>query len=271
MQDVSAWTRVLLFLYSTRDLVGSGLAIGGLALFLPVPSSDWWFPIVAGLYALGWLAVPGSKELELKVRNEATQANLVDSLDEIGQPVKVALARRGGGTYLGPDSRAGNGTGTQAVFRRCGDGTCRDTGAGMRSPVTCPARSNYLRLPAAFASLHAIEDGKTRANNCCWSNWTFSMSNSPRSPPTSTRTMPEALVTNGWFLKEKFRTVSFCQPVVCCGHKSFFIKFRVIPRHSCRGGKRGCEASVALAAYLSRPFLLPVNNRIESPRCTTVQ
>jgi len=91
MQEISLKMRVLLFLYSTRNLVGSSLAIGGLGLFFAGVISDWWFPIVAGLYGMGWVAVPGDKELELQVRNEATQANLVASVEELIRETKSRL------------------------------------------------------------------------------------------------------------------------------------------------------------------------------------
>ena len=62
MSPISLKMRIFLFLYSTQNLVGCALAIGGLGLFFADVITEWWLPIVAGLYAVGWLAVPGDKE-----------------------------------------------------------------------------------------------------------------------------------------------------------------------------------------------------------------
>lgn len=79
MQPITNKMRVLLFLYSTQNLVGSVLAIIGLVMFFAGWINDWWFPIVVGLYAVGLFAVPKDEMLEIRVRNESSQADLTDS------------------------------------------------------------------------------------------------------------------------------------------------------------------------------------------------
>jgi len=206
MHEISAWTRVLLFLYSTRNLVGSGLAIGGLGLFFAGVISDWWFPIVVGLYALGWLAVPGSKELELQVRNEATQANLVDSLEELISASKSRLpadaVERLGRiqtvvTELAPKLFSGDVAMEHVVTLV--HAVTRDLPGTVK---------NYLRLPAAFASMHAVENGKT-ARQLLLEQLDLLDGQLAKIATNIYKDDAEALVTNGWFLKEKFHTVSF--------------------------------------------------------------
>ena len=53
MSPISLKMRIFLFLYSTQNLVGCALAIGGLGLFFADVITEWWLPIVAGLYAVG--------------------------------------------------------------------------------------------------------------------------------------------------------------------------------------------------------------------------
>ena len=66
-------TRLLLFLYSTPNIVGSALGVVGLGLFFGGVIDDWWLAIVAGLYAVGWLATPRDRELEIALRERASQ------------------------------------------------------------------------------------------------------------------------------------------------------------------------------------------------------
>jgi len=206
MHDISAWTRVLLFLYSTRNLVGSGLAIGGLALFFAGVIQDWWFPIVVGLYALGWLAVPGNKELELKGRNEATQANLVDSLDEL---ISASMSRL-------PAEAAERLKRIHTVVTELAP-KLFDGGVAMEHVVTLvnavtrdlPGTvKNYLRLPTAFASMHIVENGKT-SKQLLLEQLDILDGQLGKIATNIYKDDAEALVTNGWFLKEKFHTVSF--------------------------------------------------------------
>ena len=206
MQDVSAWTRVLLFLYSTRNLVGCGLAIGGLALFFAGVISQWWFPIVVGLYALGWLAVPTSRELEFKVRNEATQANLVDSLDELVNQSMSRLPAEAAErlnrihalvTDLAPKLFSGDVAMEHVVTLVYA--VTRDLPGTVR---------NYLRLPAAFANMHAVEDGKT-SKQLLLEQLDILDEQLGKIATNIYKDDAEALVVNGWFLKEKFHAVSF--------------------------------------------------------------
>jgi len=206
MHEISAWTRLLLFLYSTRNLVGSGLAIGGLALFFVGVISDWWFPIVAGLYALGWLAVPGSKELELQVRNESTQANLVESLEELISASKSRLPAEAAErlnrihtvvTELAPKLFSGDVAMEHVVTLV--HAVTRDLPGTVR---------NYLRLPPAFASMHVVENGKT-AKQLLLEQLDILDGQLVKIATNIYKDDAEALVTNGWFLKEKFHTVSF--------------------------------------------------------------
>lgn len=206
MQKVSFKMRVLLFLYSTHNLVGSSLAIAGLGLFFGGLIVDWWFPIVAGLYALGWLGVPANKELGLKVRNEATQADLVESLEELilqskarlpAEAVERLMRIRALVNELAPKLFAGDVAMTHWVTLI--HAVTRDL------PTTV---KNYLRLPTAFATMHTLEDGKT-SKQLLLEQLDILDEQLALVAKNIYQDDAQALVVNGWFLKEKFRAVSF--------------------------------------------------------------
>ena len=61
--------RLEAFLYSRRNIVGSLLALGGLALyFVGLLAGLEWLPIIAGLYLIGVLLVPGEQGLVAPAR-----------------------------------------------------------------------------------------------------------------------------------------------------------------------------------------------------------
>lgn len=206
MQPVSLKMRILLFLYSSRNLVGCALAIGGLGLFFAGLISDWWFPIVASLYGLGWVAVPGDKELELQVRNEATQANLVESIEELiresrsrlpGEAVDRLIRIREVVIGLAPKLFSGEVAMTYAISLV--NAVTRDLPETVR---------NYLHLPTAFATMHAVENGRT-CKQLLLEQLDFLGDQLSKIAENIYKDDADALVVNGKFLQEKFHAVSF--------------------------------------------------------------
>ncbi len=208
MQPVSMKTRVLLFLYSTRNLAGCALALGGLGLFFGGMISDWWFPIVAGLYAVGWFAVPADQGLALKIRSEVTQANLTEGMDELLDESVSKLPHEAVERLrriqqiveeLAPKIFSGGVTMDYAIAL---------TNAVMRDlPETV---KNYLRLPTAFATLHVIDNGKT-CKQLLLDQLDLLSEQLSKIADNVYKDDAEALVVNGKFLKEKFHAVSFIE------------------------------------------------------------
>lgn len=206
MQPMSLKMRFFLFLYSTKNLVGSALAIAGLGLFFGGVITDWWLLIVITLYAIGWLAMPGDKEMELKIRGEATQSNLTDGIAELINESKTRLPHEAVTqlerihaivTDLGP--RLFVGDVAPAYVISIINAVMRDL------PETV---KNYIRLPSTFASLHVIDAGKTskqlfleQLDILCEQLSAISLN--------VYKDDADALVVNGKFLQEKFRPVSF--------------------------------------------------------------
>ena len=206
MQPVSVKMRVLLFLYSTRNLVGSALALGGLGMFFAGVIFDWWFPIVAGLYAVGWLAVPGDKDLELRVRREASQADLIESIDELigeanGKLPHDAVDRlhkiKETVDVLAPKVFNGSIAMTSAISLT--NAITRDL------PETV---QNYLRLPSAFATVHVLDGGKT-CKQLLLEQLDLLSGQLVKIAESVYKDDADALVVNGRFLQEKFHPVTF--------------------------------------------------------------
>lgn len=67
---------------------------------------------------------------------------------------------------------------------------------------------NYRRLPAAFASLHAVDDGKT-CKQLLIAQLDLLNGQLAKIADSVYRDDADALVVNGKFLREKFHSVSF--------------------------------------------------------------
>lgn len=206
MQPITLKMRMLLFLYSTQNLVGSALAIGGLGLFFMALIDDWWLPIVAGLYIVGWLVVPTDKELELCVRNESTQTDLTEGIEELIHKSRSRLPPeavdrlqriRDVVVELAPKLFSG--------------GIAMNSAISLVNAVTRDLPEtvqNYLHLPTAFATLHVIDNGKT-CKQLLLDQLELLSEHLSRIAENIYRDDADALVVNGKFLKEKFHSVSF--------------------------------------------------------------
>jgi hypothetical protein len=206
MQAVSLKMRILLFLYSTPNLVGCVLAIAGLGLFFGGVIADWWLPIVAGLYAIGWVAMPADKDIELQVRNEMTQDNLVESVEELmrqskhrlpGEAIERLAKIRDVVVALAPKLFSGDVPMTYAITLI--NAVTRDL------PQTV---KNYLHLPTAFATVHSVENGLT-CKQLLLGQLDLLSAQLSKIAENIYKDDADALVANGKFLQEKFHTVSF--------------------------------------------------------------
>jgi len=206
MQPVTLKMRGLLFLYSTQNLVGCLLATGGLGLFFSGLIADWWFPIVVGLYAVGWFAVPGDKALELRIRNETTQSDLTEGIEELINKSRAKLPQeavdrllqiRDVVVALAPKLFAG--------------GIAMNSSISLVNAVNRDLPEtvqNYLRLPAAFATLHVIDNGKT-CKQLLIDQLDLLSGQLSKIAESVYKEDADALVVNGRFLQEKFHAVSF--------------------------------------------------------------
>ncbi|MFZ6655493.1 hypothetical protein [Undibacterium sp. TJN19] len=208
MQVLTFKMRMLLFLYSTQNLVGSLLALGGLGLFFAGIISDWWFPIVAGLYTVAWLAISPDKELELQIKSESSQSNLTESIGELIRQSKSRL----------PHEAIDRLTRIQTTLQELAPKVFSGEVAMIyvSSLINAVNRDlpqtvkNYLHLPAAFASMHAVENGKT-CKQLLIEQLDLLENQLSKIATDIYKNDADSLVANGEFLKEKFHSVSFIQ------------------------------------------------------------
>src|SRR5664279_5302471 len=91
--DTSRVRRLEAFLYSRRNIVGSLLALGGLALhFVGLLAGLEWLPITAGLYLIGVLLVPGEQGLVLRLGAAEDASEVRAGLDRLVRSLRGKVA-----------------------------------------------------------------------------------------------------------------------------------------------------------------------------------
>ena len=85
--------RIEAFLYSRRNIVGSLLALGGLALhFIGLLAGLEWLPITAALYLIGVLLVPGEQGLVLQLGAAQDASEVRGGLDRLVRSLRGKVA-----------------------------------------------------------------------------------------------------------------------------------------------------------------------------------
>jgi hypothetical protein len=149
--------RLLLFLYSTPNIVGCLLGLLGLALYFTGVIQEYWFPIVIGLYLIGIFVTPRPERVELELQNELSNEEIERALSELVRKVQkrlppetLAKVKSIQASILSilPLMAANSGDQNSFVLRQ----------TALEYLPT--ALENYLNLPSAFANVHPIRDGK---------------------------------------------------------------------------------------------------------------
>ena len=201
---------LLLYLYSTRNIVGSMLGLLGLAAFFGGIISQWWLPICVGLYVAGALLVPSHTLIDVDVYQRYDGQRLVEGVEQlIGQVRKQLPAEAMSVLASIPkvlESLLPRLTGTGGSPMLAPDQIQTVIGAITRDlPQTV---AGYLRLPSAFANYHALEGGKT-AKDLLTEQLQFLKSQLDKIAEAAFRDDAEALLTNGQYLKEKFHAPTY--------------------------------------------------------------
>jgi hypothetical protein len=147
----------LFYLYSTANILGSTLALGGISLFFLGLISDYWYLIVPGLYAVGYRLAP--KQIDLHLDSQLTKEDEMKAAEKLinhaighlSSPAADALDRVW--TILGD------------LLKRLDrfdphDKVVHDihqTATRHLPDLLIP----YLELPPAFARFHPLKDNKT--------------------------------------------------------------------------------------------------------------
>jgi hypothetical protein len=156
MQNRQRW---LLFFYSTQNIVGSLLGILGLALFFLGIIGQYWFFIVIGLYGIGVLATPRSPTYELGLQNQLTVDDIRKGLEALVQKIRGKVPK----DILSKVESIKSSI--LEVLPQILDLSNSDYNVYLIKQTALDylpeALSNYLNLPAAYATLHPVKDGKT--------------------------------------------------------------------------------------------------------------
>jgi hypothetical protein len=149
--------RILKYLYSTKNIVGSLLALVGLVLFFTGVVGALWPLVVIGLYLIGALVTPGTATIDLRsgfdpddvrkaldhevhVVSGRVPADVFAKVQNIQQIILGILPRSGALPPGSPELFVVERTATDYL------------------PT---ALESYLNLPRAYATLHPVQDGKT--------------------------------------------------------------------------------------------------------------
>ena len=191
--------RLLKYLYSTKNIAGSVLALAGLVLFFTGIIGPLWPVIVVGLYLIGALAAPGTPSIDLRtgfdpndvqkaldnevrVVNGRVPADVLAKVQSIQQIILGILPRSG---VLPPGSPE------LYVVQRT---------AIEYLPT---ALESYLNLPRAYATLHPVQDGKT-PKQVLIDQLTLLESKMSEVADDVHRNDTDRLLANGRFLEERF-------------------------------------------------------------------
>jgi hypothetical protein len=153
--------RLEAFLYSRRNIVGSLLALGGLALhFLGLLSGVGWLPIVVGLYLIGVLLVPAEQGLSIKLGAAEDASEVRDGLQRLLRALRGKVADD---LYAKVVSIQASILGTLETERSAGDAADPNVYLIRQTALAYlpDAFSTYLRMPRVMAERRAIAGGRT--------------------------------------------------------------------------------------------------------------
>lgn len=191
--------RLTIYLYSTKNIVGSVLALVGLGLFFTGIVGWLWPFVVIGLYFVGALVTPGPTNIDLRTGfdpNDIRHAldtevravsgrvppDVLAKVQSIQQIILGILPRSGALPPGSPELYVVQGTATNYL------------------PTSL---ESYLNLPRAYATLHPVQDGKT-PKQVLMDQLTLLESKMTEVADDVHRNDTDRLLANGRFLEERF-------------------------------------------------------------------
>ena len=192
---------VLRYLYSSKNIVGSTLALFGLLLFFTgVVTSFFWPFVVVAMYGIGALLWPGPPQVAL--------AGTSFDPDSIRHSLQRTMSIAGG--KLSPQLQsklqeiADTITGILPHYTEFPAGSPDLFVVGRTATDYLPsALQAYLNLPRAYATLHKMPNGKT-ADEVLGDQLTLLSSKMDEVADAVHKRDSDALLANGRFLEEKF-------------------------------------------------------------------
>ena len=199
--------RVLMFLYSRRNIVGCALALAGVALYLTGLIDRFWLPIVAGLYGVGFFATPRASVALLS-------GDVGEEPEAISRVLKQILERIQG--RVEPDvfnSVKSIATAITDALPRLTTGDPQLNGARftvrqMATDYLPSTLQSYLKLPPGYRRVHSVGGGKT-AHDVLQEQLGLLDGKMQEILVSVNENDTQALLANGRFLKEKFAEPTF--------------------------------------------------------------
>ncbi len=197
--------RLQLFLYSSGNVAGCLLAMGGLGLFFAGVINSYWWAIVAGLYGAGVLGWPRSNLAEMAERTELSTELLAQQVRKLVDSVAQGLPKDALDCLRSIQNTLAELLPRLQEMRERGVISAKDSFTVVETvrrylPDTLGA---YLRLPKFYAQMQTLADGRTASQT---------LLDQLRVLDTSLKDVAksayagdaEMLVTNGKFLQNKF-------------------------------------------------------------------
>lgn len=151
--------RFWLYLYSNGNIAGSLLGITGMLLYFTGIISNYWLAIVIGLYAVGALGFPRSREWNLRQGMALKGEQLQVALEKMVRRVGPKLTRELADLLQGLTDNLG-----YVIDKTREDEASPFLLHFVNQTVTDylpTAIEHYLNLPPAYRRLHVVKDGLT--------------------------------------------------------------------------------------------------------------
>jgi hypothetical protein len=200
---------LLRYLYSTKNIVGSALALLGLLLFFTgVITTFFWPFVVVAMYGIGALLMPGPPKITLA----GTSLDADGVRRSLQHQLSIATGK------LPPPAQAKLQEISDTIIGILPHYTDFPPGSpdlfvvGRTAMDYLPsALQAYLSLPRAYAALHKMPNGKT-ADDVLTDQLTLLSSKMDEVADAVHKKDSDALLANGRFLAEKFGPTALALP-----------------------------------------------------------
>jgi hypothetical protein len=205
--------RVMLFVYSTPNMVGCLLAMGGLGLFFGGLIHAYWWAIVAGLYGAGVVGWPRNDLAQTAERTELSTEMLAQQVRKLVDSVAKGLPKEALDELHNIQATLSELLPRLQQLRDRGVLSAKDSFTVLETvrrylPDTLGA---YLRLPRFYAQMQTLADGRT-ASQVLTAQLKVLNASLQEIAKNAFTGDAETLVTNGQFLKAKFSEVTAFRP-----------------------------------------------------------
>ena len=193
---------LLLYIYSTQNMLGSLFGLAGLGLFFTGVIKTLWVFIVIGLYFIGFLTAPKSKTIELQLNHDFDAETLQRSLDNLIAKIRKRVAA----DVLAKVESIKQSIITVLPHLDEFDSSSYDIHVIRQTALDYLPEmlQTYLKLPTAYARFHAVRDGKT-PKDLLLEQLDILDTEMKKVAIDVHKNDTQALINHGRFLKDKFR------------------------------------------------------------------